>query len=145
MLTLDGVALQQSSTTGVLSALLARRPLAAGLCAALGILEAHLGSALIHGTSSSPYKAELFVGSAAGLTLGIVAHRPLHALSLSVVFAALAMLQLAWDEESAAAVAHGQLLSEYKLLSPQYRAQRLLEDDLEDGEIVDHDPYDSPS
>jgi hypothetical protein len=137
-----GTGIPGSTTAGgAFGALLFNRPAAVCLCGLLACSEAHSAWALLYAERASLCRLDLLVGGVAGAAFGWAARSPVHALALSVVFWALALLQMAWDDEAAAAAAQGHRLTEYRLLSPQYRAQRLLEDDLEEGGFLDHDPY----
>lgn len=129
---------------GAFAAVLTNRHVSTGLCGILGCSEAHSAWALLYAERAPLCRLDVLAGGLTGVALGWAARSPAHALALSILFLALALLQLAWDEEAAAAAALGQRMAEYRLLSPQYRAQRLLEDDLEEGGFLEHDPYDSP-
>jgi hypothetical protein len=132
------------AANGAFAAVLNSRSVAAVLCGLLACTEAHSAWALLYAERAALCRLDVLMGGLAGLGLGWAARSPAHAVALSVLFLALALLQLAWDDEAAAAAAQGQRMAEYRLLSPQYRAQRLLEDDLEDGGLLEHDPYDAP-
>jgi len=128
-----------ASEGGAVSAFLLSKPAAASITMLLAIAETHAASTLLYGDFAPLCRADIVAGAVAGLALGATARFPAHALALSTTFLALALLQLAWDAEAAAAAAQGQRLLEYRLLSPQYRAQRVLEDELEDGGLLDEE------